>query len=119
MTVTLTPDIETRLRAYAEDLDLDPDQLSASLLTHAFEEAEAELKDTMDGLDRSVEDYNAGRWITSEEHDRQMEVRVVAARAKASTGTRSAGLLLNESVFDTKEKPSSLIHSPAGTFTTQ
>ncbi len=83
MTVTLTPDIETRLRAYAENLDLDPDQLSVSLLTRAFEEAEAELKETMDGLDRSVEDYNAGRWITSEEFDRRMEATIAAARAKA------------------------------------
>lgn len=85
MTVTLTPDIETRLRAYAEDLDLDPDQLSASLLTRAFEEVEAELKETMDGLDRSVEDYNAGRGITSEEFDRQMEARVAAIRAVQPT----------------------------------
>ena len=82
MTVTLTPDIETRFRTYAEDLDLNPEQLAANLLTRAFEEAEAELKETMDGLDRSVEDYNAGRWMTSEEHDRRMEALAVATRAK-------------------------------------
>ena len=92
MTVTLTPDIETRFRTYAEDLDLDPEQLAANLLTHAFEEAEAELKETMDGLDRSVEDYNAGRWITSEEQDRRLSAKIEAARVRlngSSNGTRS------------------------------
>lgn len=82
MTVTLTPDIETRLRAYAEDLDLNPDQLCADLLTRAFEDAEAELKDTMDGLDRSTEDFAAGRWITSEELDRRLRAKLDAARAR-------------------------------------
>jgi predicted transcriptional regulator len=82
MTVALTADIETRLRAYAEDLDLDPEQLCVALLTHAFEDAEAELKDTMDGLDRSAEDFAAGRWLTSEEFDRRMEAVVAAARAR-------------------------------------
>lgn len=82
MTVTLTPDIETRLRTYADDLDLNLEQLAANLLTRAFEEAEASLKETMDGLDRSVEDYNAGRWITSEEHDRRMEALAAAARTR-------------------------------------
>lgn len=82
MTVTLTPDIETRFRTYAEDLDLDPEQLAANLLTRAFEEAEAELKETMDGLDRSAEDFAAGRWITSEELDRRLEAKMKAAHAR-------------------------------------
>ena len=82
MTVTLTPDIETRFRNYAEDLALDPEQLAASLLTRAFEEAEAELKDTMDGLDRSAEDFAAGRWITFEELDRRLSAKLDAARAR-------------------------------------
>ncbi len=82
MTVTLTPEIETRLRTYAEDLNLDPEQLSADLLTRAFEDAEAELQETMDGLDRSAEDFAAGRWITSEELDRRLTAKLEAARAR-------------------------------------
>ncbi len=82
MTVTLTPDIETRFQSYAEDLDLNPEQLAANLLTRAFEEAEAELKETMDGLDRSAEDFAAGRWMTSEELDRRLEAVAAAARAR-------------------------------------
>lgn len=82
MTVTLTPDTEMRLRAYAEKLALDPEQLSNALLTRDLEEAEAELQATMAGLDESAEDIAAGRWITSEELDRRLEIRAAAARAK-------------------------------------
>ena len=101
MTVTLTPDIETRLRTFAEGQGLVPEQVHASLLARALEEAEAELQETLAGLDQSVEDYNAGRWITAEEMSRQLKAHVAAARA--GTGTVSAGLLWNESVFDTKD----------------
>jgi len=82
MTVTLTPDTEMRLRAYAEKLALDPEQLSNALLTRDLEEAEAELQATMAGLDESAEDIAAGRWITSEELDRRLEARAAAARSK-------------------------------------
>ncbi len=90
MTVTLASDIETRFRTYAEDLDLNPEQLAANLLTRAFEEAEAELKETMDGLDRSVEDYNAGRWMTSEEQDRRLSAKIEAARARLNGSSNGA-----------------------------
>ena len=93
MTATLTPDIETRLRAYAEDLDLDPAQIAGEMLTSAFEEAEAELRDTMEGLDKSAEDFAAGRWITSEEQDRRLSAKIEAARARlngSSNGTHSS-----------------------------
>jgi predicted transcriptional regulator len=81
MTVTLTPDVETRLRSYAEGLDLDPEQLSNALLARDLAEAEAELQDTLAGLDQSVEDYNAGRWITAEEMSRQLKAHVAETRA--------------------------------------
>ena len=81
MTVTLTPDVETRLRAYAEDLDLDPEQLSNAFLARDLEEAETELQETLAGLDQSVKDYNAGRWITAEEMSRQLKTEVAKIRA--------------------------------------
>ncbi len=82
MTVTLTPDIETRLRTFAEEQGLVPEQVHNALLAHALEEAEAELQDTLAGLDQSVEDYNAGRWITSEEMSLELKAEVAAARAE-------------------------------------
>ena len=87
MTVMLTPEIEARFRAYAEQLDLDPEQLANALLAHDIEEAETELREMMAGLDQSVEDYNAGRWITAEEMSRQLKAHVAEIRAaqKAST----------------------------------
>ena len=47
-------------------------------------EAEAELQDTLDGLDRSMADVAAGRWMTSEELDRRLEARAAAARARSN-----------------------------------
>lgn len=82
MTITLTREVETRLRSHAESLDLDPEQLSNALLFRDLEEAEAELRETIAGLDQSAEDVAAGRWITSEELDRRLEARAAAARAR-------------------------------------
>ena len=81
MALTLAPDTEIRVRAYAEKLDLDPEQLFNALLIRHLEEAEAELQDTLAGLDQSVEDYNAGRWITAEEMSRQLKAHVAEIRA--------------------------------------
>lgn len=56
-------------------------------------EAEAELQDTLDGLDRSMADVAAGRWITSEELDRRLELRADAARLRLNkSGTAEAAL---------------------------
>ena len=96
MTVTLTPDIETRLRAYAEDLDLDPAQIAGELLTSAFEEADAELRETMEGLDRSAEDFAAGRWITPVELDRRLSEKLDAARARLNGTHAPERILENE-----------------------
>ena len=86
MTVALASEVEARLQTFAKEFDLDSEQLAADLLTSAFND----LKETMDGLDRSVEDYNAGRWITSEEHGRRMKASVAEARARRN-GLIAAG----------------------------
>ncbi len=44
MTVTLTPDTEMRLRAYAEKLALDPEQLSNALLTATWKKPKPSFK---------------------------------------------------------------------------
>ncbi len=81
MTLTLTPDAETRLRSFAEERGLAPEEAHEALLVRALEEAEAEWQDTLAGLDQSVEDYNAGRWITAEEMSRQLKAHVADIRA--------------------------------------
>ena len=73
MTPALTSDTETRLYAFAEERGLAPEEAHEALLLHALDEAEAELQDTLTGLDQSVEDYNAGRWITAEEMSQQLK----------------------------------------------
>ena len=82
MTPTLTPDTEMRLVAFAEQQGLPLEQVYESLLTRALEEAEAEWQDTLAGLDQSMADVAAGRWLTSEEFDRRLEARAAAARAR-------------------------------------
>ena len=83
MTLTLTSATEMRLRTFAEGQGLSLTELHETLLTRALEEAEAELQDTLAGLDRSMADFAAGRWITSEELDRRLEAKL-AARAQSS-----------------------------------
>ena len=55
MTVTLAPETETRLRTMAEGFGLEPAVLHEDLLQQALAEAEAELSETLAGLDESVE----------------------------------------------------------------
>jgi predicted transcriptional regulator len=85
MTLTLTPDTETRLRVFAEEQGLAPEQVHDALLTHALEEAEAELQDTLAGLDQSMADVAAGRWITAEEMHQRLSKRVAELRTTQKT----------------------------------
>ena len=95
MTLTIAPETETRLKAVAEGQGLDMTELHAEILARGLEEAEArmqadaeaELQDTLAGLDRSVADVAAGRWMTSEEFTRRMEAKAAALRAKRHAAT--------------------------------
>ena len=79
MTLTLNRDTEARLRLVAEGRGLDPQQLHEDLLRQALAAAEAEqeeeLRETMAGLGKSVEEFAAGRWITADELDRRLKAR--------------------------------------------
>ena len=86
MTLILTPETETRLRTMAEGFGLEPAVLHEDLLQQALAEAEAELSETLAGLDESAEAVAAGRWITADELDQRMTARGNAIRAsKLST----------------------------------
>lgn len=84
MTLTLNRETEARLRLVAEGRGMDPQQLHEDLLRQALAEAEAEQqrerRETMAGLDESVEAFEAGRWITSDELDRRLTARAATAR---------------------------------------
>lgn len=87
MTLTLAPETEIRLRTVAEGRGLEPSELHEDLLQQALADAEAELNETMAGLDESVEAMAAGRWITAEELDQRLTARIASVRAaKATTG---------------------------------
>ena len=55
MTLTLTPETETRLRTMAEGFGLEPAVLHEDLLQQALTKAEARLNDTLAGRNKSVE----------------------------------------------------------------
>lgn len=82
----------------AEGNGMELTELHNSILARGLEEAEArlraeaeaELQDTLNGLDRSMADVAAGRWITSEELDRRLEAKADAARARLSKYGTSA-----------------------------
>lgn len=88
MTLTLTQETETRLKVVAEECGLDPLQLHEDLLGQALTFAEAEQRKeqqaTLDGLDESVAEFAAGRWITSEELDRRLTERLAKARLETT-----------------------------------
>ncbi len=87
MTLTLTPETETRLRTMAEGFGLEPAALHEDLLQQALANAEAELNETLAQLDESAEAIDAGRWITVDELDRRLTARIASVRAaKANTG---------------------------------
>lgn len=90
MTLTIAPETETRLKAVAEGQGLEMTELHAEILARGLEEAEArmradaeaELQDTLAGLDRSLADVAAGRWMTSDEFTRRMEAKAADLRTK-------------------------------------
>jgi len=87
MTLTLTPDTETRLRTMAEGYGLNPAELHEDLLQQALDAAELELNETLAQLDESAEAVDAGRWITVDELDQRLTARIASIRAaKANAG---------------------------------
>ncbi len=93
MTLTLTPDTETRLRTMAEGYGLNPAELHEDLLRQALAAAEAELSETLAGLDESAEAVDAGRWITVDELDQRLTAQATSIRAaKANAGSSTETL---------------------------
>ena len=86
MTLTLTPDTETRLRTIAEGSGMEPAALHEDWLQQALADAEAELSETLAQLDESAEAVDAGRWITVDELDRRLTALGNAMRAEKNVG---------------------------------
>ena len=87
MTLTLTPDTETRLRMMAEGYGLNPAELHEDLLQQALDAAELELNETLAQLDESAEAIDAGRWITLETLDERLSAYAKSVRdGRAKSG---------------------------------
>lgn len=82
MTLTLTPDTESRGRSVAETRGLDPEDALIVLLNQALAEAESdsativmseeEAQQVLAALRKSEEDFAAGRWISLEDYEAQI-----------------------------------------------
>ena len=87
MTLTLAPETETRLRTIAEGYGMEPAALHEDWLQQALADAEAELSETLAGLDESAEAFAAGRWITLETLDERLSTYAKSVRdGKAKSG---------------------------------
>ncbi len=79
MTLTLTPDTEARLLALAAERGLAPEETINVLLTQAetnptrSEFTASEERQILTALQTSVEDYAAGRWISLEDYEAQVQ----------------------------------------------
>ncbi len=75
MTLTLTPETETRLRTVALGSGLAPEQALEVLLGRALTEAETERQETMADLRQSAKEFAEGKWLTPEELDAELRTR--------------------------------------------
>lgn len=78
MTLTLTPDTEARLRSVAAQRGLPPEQTIDVLLA----EADTDFQQAVAGIQRSMDDFAAGRWISLEDYEAQLPARRQARLAK-------------------------------------
>ena len=92
MALTLAPETETRLRTIAEGFGLEPAVLHEDFVQQKLAEAEAELNETLAGLDESAEAVAAGRWITLDELDEQLTARgnLIRAGRRAASDDKMA-----------------------------
>ncbi len=69
MTLTLTPDTEARLRSVAAQRGLPPEKTIDVLLA----EADTDFHEAIAGIQRGMDDFAAGRWISLEDYEAQIQ----------------------------------------------
>jgi len=78
MTLTLSPDMENRLRSLAAQRGLPPEETFRALLTEAEAAAflnETQAQEILAQFKASREDYAAGRWISIEDYEAQVQAK--------------------------------------------
>ena len=84
MTIHLTADTEARVRSVAEERGQDPEEALIALLDRALAEAEAVSKRTLAALRDSVKDFAAGRWISLEDYEGEVEAKSKALAVRGA-----------------------------------
>ncbi|MDQ2799144.1 MAG: hypothetical protein M3Y13_05820 [Armatimonadota bacterium] len=89
MTLTLTPDAAERLRSVAAQRGQTPEEAISTLLTEAEEDfavplamSEEEAQQVLAALQKSEEDFAAGRWISLEDYEAQIKEQRRTRRAE-------------------------------------
>ena len=95
MTLVLSSEIEARVRSVAELSGQDPEDALIALLNQALADAEADLaplamsdeekQQVLTALQRSEEDYAAGRWISLEDYEAKIAEKRKKRLEKAVT----------------------------------
>ncbi len=78
MTLMLNPDTEAWLRTVAAQRGLPPEKTIDVLLA----EADTDFQKAVAGIQRGMEDFAAGRWISLEEYEAQLPARRQARLAR-------------------------------------
>jgi len=71
MTLTLPPETEARLHSVAAQRGLPPEKTLDVLLV----EADTNYYEAIAGIQRGMDDYTAGRWISLEDYEAEAEAK--------------------------------------------
>ncbi len=71
MTLTFAPQTEARLQAVANQRGLSPEAALDAILA----EAETEFSAAVAGIQRGMDNYDAGRWISLEDYEQQIRTQ--------------------------------------------
>ena len=85
MTLTLTPDTEALLNTVAAQRGLPLEKTLEMVLAEAQAAAETEYREAVAGIQRGMDDFAAGRWISLEDYEARIQVEQAARPAVESS----------------------------------
>ena len=94
MTLTLTPDTEALLQSVAAQYGLPPEKTIEVLLAEAQAAAETDHREAVVGIQRGMDDFAAGHWISLEDYEAQTQAEAeeeLVAELRASVEDHAAG----------------------------
>lgn len=78
MTLTLTPDTEALLNSIAAQRGLPLEKTLKIVLAEAQAAAETDYREAAAGIQRGMDDFAAGRWVSLEDYEAQIQAEQTA-----------------------------------------